>query len=261
MYTKSSMDPPTRRTLTWFASAVAIAGGGGGGRRSARLIPVLVGAGAAVVVGEDGVLSRRRRREPDDRRHGCNDEGSTAHLVDRSRAGDDCHPVGRTPCARLLGSAAVNGITVGFAIVAALAVFVIAATVVGREAHRLDAVAPRSVYIVDEAVEFVAEYLPESTQARLTPAELEQLLTSHMRWLHSKGLQPTNVVDRRQDIATPVVITEDTLAAYLLGEAERTGVQILADVDIVNVVDGHLAYFNVIGAIGPVADDADAGVA
>ena len=111
-----------------------------------------------------------------------------------------------------------------FVALAAIAVFVIAAVVVGREAHRLDAVAPRSVYIVDEAVEFVAEYLPAETQARLTPDELEQLLTAHMRWLHSKGLQPTNVVDRRQDITTPVVLTEDTLAGYLLAEAERSGI-------------------------------------
>jgi hypothetical protein len=116
------------------------------------------------------------------------------------------------------------------------------------------------VYIVDEAVEFVAEYLPPETQARLTPAELEQLLTAHMRWLHAKGLQPANVVDRRQDIASPVVLTEDTLAGYLLSEAERSGIDILDDVDVVNVVDGHLAYFEAIGAVGPQADDGDLGL-
>src|ERR687898_3020746 len=147
---------------------------------------------------------------------------------------------------------AISWVFVGLA---GIAVFVIAAVVVGREPHRLDAVAPRSVYIVDEAVEFVAEYLPDDTQARLTPDELEQLLTAHMRWLHSKGLQPTNVVDRRQDIIDPVVLTEDTLAGYLLAEAERSGIVILDDVDVVNVVDAHLAYFEAIGAVGPMADD------
>ena len=147
---------------------------------------------------------------------------------------------------------AISWVFVGLA---AIAVFVIAAVVVGREAHRLDAVAPRSVYVVDEAVEFVAEYLPADTQARLTPDELEQLLTAHMRWLHAKGLQPSNVVDRRQDIIDPVVLTEDTLAGYLLAEAERSGIEILDDVDVVNVVDGHLAYFEAIGAVGPMADD------
>ena len=152
---------------------------------------------------------------------------------------------------------AVEPITWVFVIAAAVCVFLIAAIVVGREAHRLDAVAPRSVYLIDEVVEFVAEYLPEETQARLTPAELEQLLTFHMRWLHAKGLQPTNVIDRRQDIDQLVIVGEDDLVAYLLGEAERNDIEILDDVDVVNVVDAHLAYFAAIGAVGPKAVDLD----
>ncbi len=151
----------------------------------------------------------------------------------------------------------MDGVTIVLAVFAAVATFVIAAVVVGREARRLDSVAPRSVYIVDEAVEFVAEYLPESSQARLTPDELEQILTFHMRWLHAKGLQPSNVVDRRQDIATPVVVREDTLVGYLIGESERHDIEVIDDVDIVNVVDAHLAYFAAIGAVGPEAVDDD----
>jgi hypothetical protein len=152
----------------------------------------------------------------------------------------------------------VPTVTFVFILLAALVTFVIAAVVVGREARRLDSVAPRSVYIVDEAVEFVAEYLPPETQARLRPDELEQLLTFHMRWLHAKGLQPSNVIDRRQDIASPVVVEEQTLVAYLLGEADRCSIEIIDDVDVVNVVDAHLAYFGAIGAVGPQASDADA---
>jgi hypothetical protein len=149
-------------------------------------------------------------------------------------------------------------VTIVFAVLAAIAVFVIAAVVVGREAHRLDSVAPRVVYRLDEAIDFVADRLPPATQARLTPAELEQLLVFHLRWLHSKGLQPVNVVDRRQDITTPTVITEDTLTGYLLGEADREGVDLLDDVDAVAVVEAHLAYLEAIGAVGPPADDPDA---
>ncbi len=141
-----------------------------------------------------------------------------------------------------------------YLLIAAVTVFVIAAVVVGREAHRLDAVAPRSVYIPEEALEFVAEYLPEESQARLTPDDLEQLLRFHMQWLHAKGLQPSNVIDRRQDITNTVVISEDNLTAYLLGESERNGVELLDDVDAVNVVAAHLAYFEAIGAVGPKAD-------
>ena len=144
-------------------------------------------------------------------------------------------------------------ITWVFAVAAALIVFVIAAVVVGREAHRLDAVAPRVVYNLDEAVEFVGDRVPEATQARLTPNELEQLLSFHLRWLHAKGLQPRDVIDRRQDIDTPTVIDEDSLVGFILGEAEREGVDVIDDVDVVAVVDAHLAYFEAIGAVGPPA--------
>jgi hypothetical protein len=74
-----------------------------------------------------------------------------------------------------------------------------------------------------------------------------------MQWLHDQGLQPDDVVDQPQSIDEPVVITETNLTAYLLGEAERNHVDLLDDVDAVNVVEAHLAYFDAIGAIGPQA--------
>ena len=144
-------------------------------------------------------------------------------------------------------------VTIVFAVLAALGVFVIAAVAVGREAHRLDAVAPRVVYQLDEAVDFVCDRLPDESQARLTPGEVQQLLVFHMRWLHEQGLQPDDVVDARQSIAEPLVITEDALTAWLLGQAEANGVELLDDVDAVNVVEAHLEYFEAIGAVGPQA--------
>jgi hypothetical protein len=151
----------------------------------------------------------------------------------------------------------VDALTWLFVVLAGVVVFAIAAAVVGREARRLDAVAPRAVYQPDEALQFVADRLPEETQARLTPAELERLLVAHLRWLHRKGLQPDDVIDRPQDIDQPVVVVEDDVTAYLLGAAEAEGIEILDDVDVVHVVEAHLAYFDAIGAVGPVADDPD----
>jgi len=136
---------------------------------------------------------------------------------------------------------------------AAVLVFAIAAGTVGREAHRLDAIAPRAVYQLDEAVDFVADRLPAASQARLTPAEVETLLVAHLRWMHDNGLQPDKVVDAKQTIGDDVVVTEDALVAYLLAEAEAGDVELLDDVDAVNVVEAHLAYFKAIGAIGPQA--------
>jgi hypothetical protein len=130
-------------------------------------------------------------------------------------------------------------------------VFVIAAVSIGREARRLDAVAPRAVYMLDEAVAFVATQLPAESQARLTFDEVQQLLVAHMRWLHAKGLQPRDVIDRQQDIDDELVVSEDTITAWLLGEAERLQIELLDDVDAVRVVQAHLAYFEEIGAVGP----------
>ena len=140
-------------------------------------------------------------------------------------------------------------------IIAALLVFVIAAVIIGREARRLDSVAPRAVYELEQATQFVADNLPSETQARLTFAELRKLLVFHMRWLHNKGLQPAGVVDRRQDIVDEVVIDEQTLTAYLLDAAEKNNIEILNDVDAVYVVKAHLKYFDAIGAIGPQSND------
>jgi hypothetical protein len=144
-------------------------------------------------------------------------------------------------------------ITLILVLVAALFTFVLAAVVVGREAHRLDAISPRVVYLEEQALSFVSERLPEDTQGRLTLDELAQLLTFHLRWLNQKGLQPDGVVDRRQDIDEEVVVEGDSLTAYLLGEAERHGVEILDDIDVVRVVDAHQEYFDAIGAVGPLA--------
>jgi uncharacterized protein (DUF2252 family) len=142
-----------------------------------------------------------------------------------------------------------------YSVAAAIGTFVIAALVIGREARRLDAVAPRVVYRPDEAVSFVADALPAESQARLTYDELDKLLRAHLRWLHAKGLQPRNVIDRRQDIVDDVVISEETLTAWLLAEAERMKIALLDDVDAVRVVQAHLAYFEAIGAVGPRASE------
>lgn len=128
---------------------------------------------------------------------------------------------------------------------------------IGREAHRLDALAPRVIYDIEEATSFVADRLPAHSQARLTYAELRKMLVLHMGWLHSKGLQPQDVTDLRQNITESVVFGEETLTAYLLGEAMEARIEVLDDVDIVHVVRAHLDYFEAIGAVGPSASSTD----
>ena len=150
----------------------------------------------------------------------------------------------------------MTGTGIVIVVIAAVVVFAIAAGTVGREAHRLDALAPRAVYLIEEAVEFVADHLPGEAQSRLTYAELEQLLTFHMRWLHAKGLQPDKVIDRRQDIEIPIIVDETSEIAYLITQAEQARIEVL-DEDVAHIVDAHTAYFTAIGAVGPRANDPD----
>ena len=145
-------------------------------------------------------------------------------------------------------------VTVVFVVVSVICVFVIAAVVVGREARRLDAVAPRVVYQIDLAVDYVAAAIPVETQARLTLDELRELLLGHLNWLGERNMMPSDVIDRRQHIDTPLVVDETHLAAFLLDEAVKRGVQLLDDVDVVHVLDAHNSYFAAIGAVGPEAD-------
>ncbi len=135
--------------------------------------------------------------------------------------------------------------------VAAVVVFAIAAAAIGREARRLDAVAPRATYVLDEAVDYVADHLPPESQARLTHAEVRQLLQLHMAQLRRYGLQPPVAVDQVQGI-DDVVVEETDAAGYLIGQVDAAGMDV-TDVDVVNVVDAHLAYFDYIGAVGPPA--------
>lgn len=148
----------------------------------------------------------------------------------------------------------MSGVIILFIVLSAVAVFAIAAGTIGREAHRLDAVAPRVVYEIEQAVEFVADRLPADTQARLTFDEVQVLLREHLNWMATKGLQPEKPVDQVQNIKEVLVVDENTLTAHLLARAGESGVEIVDDIDIVRVVDAHLAYFAAIGAVGPHAD-------
>jgi hypothetical protein len=104
---------------------------------------------------------------------------------------------------------------------------------------------------------FVGDRLPTDSQTQLTYDELRELLRSHLQWLHAKGLQPTKVSDRRQDMMDEPVIVEDTTAVgFLISAAEQLRIDV-DDLDVALVTEAHLAYFAEIGAVGPEAADPD----
>ena len=139
-------------------------------------------------------------------------------------------------------------ITAVFVLLAIVLVVVIGLVTVGRIAGELVAAAPTSIYDLDEAVQFVADRLPDEVTAQLSFDDVKALLTWHIAYLEERGIA------RRQGVndlvAGPLVAGEDEAVAYVLGRAAEAGLEV-ADVWVVQVLDGDAEYLEAIGAIGP----------
>lgn len=140
--------------------------------------------------------------------------------------------------------------------VAVLLVFGIAAGVVGREAHRLDAQAPRVVFELEEAVGFVADRLPYEVAAVLTHDDVRQLLRWHVNVLRAEGMRPVGNADVFQDPDELVVVDEEASVDALVERSTVEGVDYRPE-DLAAVVAAHFDYLREIGAVGPPAGDAD----
>lgn len=135
-----------------------------------------------------------------------------------------------------------------FAVLAAVIVVVIALVTVGRITGELVDAAPTSIYDLDEALEFVADRLPDEVTAQLSFDDVRALLVWHIEYLEERG------VARRQGVnelaAGPLVAAENDAVAHVLGRATAVGME-LSDVWVVQVLDADAAYLEAIGAIGP----------
>ena len=139
---------------------------------------------------------------------------------------------------------------VSIAVIAVL-VFVIAAVAIGRETHRLDAVAPAPTLDLYDAVDWIAEQLPVEISAHITYEDVRDIVTWHVEAMQERGVEPTMGAD-----GSLVIVDEERSVESLALRALREG----RDVDprhIRAVLDGELAYFAAIGAIGPLADAPD----
>jgi hypothetical protein len=141
-----------------------------------------------------------------------------------------------------------------FVVIAAVAVFAIAAATVGRETFRLGHQPPPTILDVNEAVTRVADALPGEAQARLTYDEVRRLILAELDHLEDKGLLARAGRDvELADGSTPdVVVADDDAVAVVLGRAEEEGIKV-SDEDVFCVVAALHAYLEDIGAVGPPA--------
>lgn len=135
-------------------------------------------------------------------------------------------------------------------VVTVLAVLAIALVAVGRIAGQLGSTAKEAIYDRDEAVDYVAELLPDDVTAQLSYEDLAVLLQFHLDYLESRGVAHAQGEDAA---AGPAVASEDDALAYVIGRASDAG-PAAEDVWIAQVIAGNEQYLRAIGAIGTPID-------
>jgi hypothetical protein len=144
-----------------------------------------------------------------------------------------------------------------YGLIVAAVVFAIAAFVIGREAHRLDAVPPRAVFDMDEAVSWVADHLPFEVSAVLSHADVRRILDWNLEYFRTKGPSGNGSSVHADG---PVVVGGAETVDWVLGRAEALGTTYSA-AQVHAVLDAQMLYLEAIGAIGPEAPPGDSGAA
>ncbi len=142
-----------------------------------------------------------------------------------------------------------------FALVALVVVFVMAAVVVGRESSRLSVEAPRPVFDLDEAVPWVSDRVPFEVSAVLSHDDVRRMLRWNLADLQAAAALATEPTDDEDDDgalpASPLtVMGEQAAVAAVQARADAEGLAYTDD-QVRAVLDAHLAYLEVIGAVGP----------
>lgn len=133
-------------------------------------------------------------------------------------------------------------------LLSALCVFVIAAVSIGMVSGSLARRPRRSVYDLEEAVEFVADRLPDELTATVSYDDVRSVLLFHCDYLANKGIASARTAE---DVVTSlVVVPDDEPTAYVLGRVGDAGLE-LSDEDVVAILEVELEYYQAIGAFGP----------
>jgi hypothetical protein len=143
--------------------------------------------------------------------------------------------------------------TMLLSVLALAIIFALAAVVIGREARRLDAVAPNPTFDMDEAVEWVAEHLPFEVSAELSHDDVRRIIDWNLEFFRIKGVSGNGHATVTE---SPVVVVGAETVDYVLAKAKDAGSPYTA-VQVHAVLDAQMTYLEAIGAIGPQADEDD----
>ena len=134
---------------------------------------------------------------------------------------------------------------VGLAAVVAIA-FVSVGIAVGRLEHET---AP-SVYRLANAVEYVADHLPDEVTARISYDDVRTVLGWHLDWFAAVGLATSH----GQELGDPAVAMDDMAVADTDAATDAVVARALSEggpdpVDVVCILEAQFAYLAEIGAL------------
>lgn len=130
-------------------------------------------------------------------------------------------------------------------------VMAVAAGAIGREARRLDALPPRAVFDVEEAVLWVAEHLPDEVTAQLSYDEVRQILDLSLDHLRTLGLAGSTTGEA---VEGEVVVDEAQVVGAVVDRVTTAGMDVSAS-QVQAVLSAQLAYLQAISAVGPPAEE------
>jgi hypothetical protein len=143
-------------------------------------------------------------------------------------------------------------------VLAVVAVFVIAAVVIGREATRLRGEPPRPVFDLEEAVQWVASHVPFEVSAALTHDDVRRILRWNLEYFRSRGVSSNG--DSATAGADNVVVGGAETVDYVLTQARSQNLEYTAP-QVHAVLDAQMAYLEAIGALGPTDEPPPSGPA
>lgn len=139
-----------------------------------------------------------------------------------------------------------------FGALAVLTTFVIAAVSIGSTTAGLAQRPRRSVYDLEEAVEWVADALPAPVTAEVTFDDVRAVLGWYVDYLVYKGMaSPATAAAVGEEL---VLVPEDERVGWILGRADEAaegepGAE-LSDEQVLAILDANAGYEQSIGAVG-----------
>ena len=134
--------------------------------------------------------------------------------------------------------------------VGAVAVVVIAFVAVGLAVGRLEQETAPAVYRLSDAVDYVADRLPEEVTARISYDDVRVVLGWHLDWFAAVGLATSHGVELGDSaVAVDEMAVADTGAACDAVVARSLQEGGPDPVDVVCILEAQLSYLAEIGAL------------